>query len=313
MNTPLWQPSDAARLKRLRAQTNIDAGQFARMATISTTQLHQLEDVGDSSFYSPTIKYQVGKKLLNLFGEQTTAECKLAPSSANKNTDLAPNNTDAIQLNDAIQARTSLAKIAETSNRELNPPAYRSIACSVRLCWKEHVVFSRLIALFFMLVIGNYFFKAPLLKMNKKYFSTNNKVLIESPITTFSEAIPASTPTSVGAVQIASSSADQQHPTPSCLWREMPIILKSPLPSKSGDYVYLVAANDVFACVMDKNKQTTMHSLKAGQSQTINGKAPFRIYSEKILDLKIYFQGYRIMIPSQETVDVMLTETPVTP
>ena len=241
MNTPLWQPSDAARLKRLRAQTNIDAGQFARMATISTTQLHQLEDVGDSAFYSPTIKYQVGKKLLNLFGEQTTAECESSPPSANKNTDIAPDDTTVIQLNDAVQARASLAKIAEVSNRELNPPAYRSIACSVRLCWKEHVVFSRLIALFFMLVIGNYFFKAPLLKMSGKYFSTDNKVRIESPITTFSEATPtetlatpASTPTSAATIEVASSNADQQHPTPSCLWREMPITLKSPLPSNLG-------------------------------------------------------------------------------
>ena len=65
MTSSLWQPGDAARLKYLREMANISATEFAKANAISQAQLDQLEKEGDSAFYSPLIKYQLGKRLLN--------------------------------------------------------------------------------------------------------------------------------------------------------------------------------------------------------------------------------------------------------
>ena len=317
MSTHIWLAADAARLKSLREKSEIDANQFARLTTISITQLQQLESDGDSAFYSPLIKYQVGKKLLNLFGETPTAE--VAPTQPDDiHTLQVQPEADSIALDGKDRAIASLDKIAEVSNREYDPPKYKAIARSISLCWKEHVVFSLLVAAFLIVLIGNYFFKAPLMATPEKLFSGDGKVVVEASAPRLEITPPpvvsttASAPIDAASSTIAATSAiARPTPTSSCLWTETPMTLKSPKPTKAAEYVYFVAVRDVTTCVIDHNKQTTTHSLKAGETQTVNGKAPFRIYSERMADVMIFFQGHRIIVPNKET-DVLLLETPVT-
>ena len=77
MNPPksiLWGPENEALLKSLRLRAGIDLATLARRNIVSTTQVRQLEDGGDSSFYSSDIKFSVGKKLLKFLGHELKAE-----------------------------------------------------------------------------------------------------------------------------------------------------------------------------------------------------------------------------------------------
>jgi transcriptional regulator with XRE-family HTH domain len=60
-----WNAADAENLKAFRSETGWDVTRLARFTAISVAQLTQLEGGGTSLFYSPTIKAQVGLKLLN--------------------------------------------------------------------------------------------------------------------------------------------------------------------------------------------------------------------------------------------------------
>jgi hypothetical protein len=63
--TSAWTEQEGTRLKQMREQALIDEVSFAIDNSISLVQLQQLEKGGQSSFYTPTIKAQLGRKLLN--------------------------------------------------------------------------------------------------------------------------------------------------------------------------------------------------------------------------------------------------------
>jgi len=68
MSNQVWLPEDAALLKELREAAQIDISVLAGVYSLSKTQIKQLEEGGDSSFYSPAIKLATGRKLLMHFG-----------------------------------------------------------------------------------------------------------------------------------------------------------------------------------------------------------------------------------------------------
>lgn len=322
MTSSLWQPADATRLKCLRELANISANEFAKANAISQAQLDQLEKEGDSAFYSPLIKYQLGKRLLNALDQKTAAESGSAPLNEPIT---YPNPSGIVKLNKNDQALAMLDKIAEISNRDYNPPIYKTFIQSIRLCWKEHIVFSRACLLIVVILMGTRLLKEPLIALKDKYVLNDVAVIVEDisnnadkkPLASAQPA--ASSLVSDVAMQAASvplpisSASDLFLPTPTkdCRWTQTPVTLKSPSPSKPAEYVYLMAINDISACVVGQNKQTTTHTLKAGESQTVNGQAPFRIYSERLADLKIFFQGHRVTVPSPDVTDVLLVESPV--
>jgi transcriptional regulator with XRE-family HTH domain len=68
MSNQVWLPEDAALLKELREAAQIDISVLAGVYLLSKTQINQLEEGGDSSFYSSAIKLATGRKLLMHFG-----------------------------------------------------------------------------------------------------------------------------------------------------------------------------------------------------------------------------------------------------
>lgn len=59
-----WTDGDASRLKALRQALGWDLPALARRSALSVTQVRQLEEGGDSAFYSPDIKCMAGRRLL---------------------------------------------------------------------------------------------------------------------------------------------------------------------------------------------------------------------------------------------------------
>lgn len=59
-----WSEEEAAELQKLRLQAHLDSSRLAIENAISHAQLLQLENGGDTLFYSPAIKAHVGRKLI---------------------------------------------------------------------------------------------------------------------------------------------------------------------------------------------------------------------------------------------------------
>jgi len=72
MSKLVWHRVHADQLKRLRLAAGIEVITLAKKHSISSSQVRQLEESGDSAFYSPEIKYIVGRKLIRSLGEEIT-------------------------------------------------------------------------------------------------------------------------------------------------------------------------------------------------------------------------------------------------
>jgi hypothetical protein len=71
---PIWQPSDAHRLRQLRIAQGLDTFALASRCALSERQLLELEGTGEGGFYSEAIKYQTGLKVLRYLGDDATVD-----------------------------------------------------------------------------------------------------------------------------------------------------------------------------------------------------------------------------------------------
>lgn len=92
---PLWQLSDAHRLRQLRLAQGIDTFALANRCAISERQLQELEGVGEGGFYSESIKHQTGLKVLRHLGDERADAAQprhsmASPSATRQPATLAP-------------------------------------------------------------------------------------------------------------------------------------------------------------------------------------------------------------------------------
>ena len=59
-----WTDAEGLRLRRLREALGWDLAALARRCAMSVTQVRQLEEGGDSAFYSAEIKGAAGRRVL---------------------------------------------------------------------------------------------------------------------------------------------------------------------------------------------------------------------------------------------------------
>jgi hypothetical protein len=64
MNKELWTEEEALLLRQLREAMGLDSMALAIQNALSHAQIQQLENGGHTSFYSPAIKAQAGRRLL---------------------------------------------------------------------------------------------------------------------------------------------------------------------------------------------------------------------------------------------------------
>jgi hypothetical protein len=62
--TEHWTADEASLLQQLRQAAGLDTSRFAMESAISQAQLLQLENGGDTLFYSPAIKAHLGRTLI---------------------------------------------------------------------------------------------------------------------------------------------------------------------------------------------------------------------------------------------------------
>jgi len=286
MTQQVWLPSHGELLKKLREDAGVEITTLARTHSLSTTHIKQLEEGGDSCFYTPVIKLAVGRKLLAHFGVDL-AELKPTTEA------VAPQEHE---VSDAITKAT--VKESKIDNQ-------KSAVDEKKLFLNFRILLPSAALIF----LGFAFINVYLTKKETASPITLNPV---SPITT--PPIPATViqaPPSVETVPVAIPTGPVQatHDNASgCQWTKESTGLVGHQPSKIGDYVHFVAKADGTICAKDSTGKLQVLQLKNAQSLTVRGRPPFEIFSQNLHQFQIFYQGNLLKLPNESVRNISLKE-----
>ena len=273
MSNQVWLPEDAALLKELREAAQIDISALARDYSLSKTQIKQLEEGGDSSFYSPAIKLAAGRKLLMHFGVD----------------DLPVGNAD--DQNQTRKIKIPLVNLLEKMENKKTKSYLRL------------QIIAAVLTLLGFAALNAYFSD-----MNTQ--SLLESLLNKASLTMQSDA---GTLEGIANETSAITSKETTVKTISvhlekCKWGSEPVSIIGHQPYKSGDYVYVVANIDADICIRDFTGKSQILQLKSEQSQTVRGHPPFEIFSNSLSEFKIFYQGNLLRLPRNDVVNITLKE-----
>ena len=308
--------TDAQTLKNLRTEAGLDIAQLAAMANLSPGQVRQLEDGGDSNFYSPQIKAQSMRRVLRLLQNQPSAEDSAAQAALEQ----APKSVNVID--DIIRlSETNLKGTIDTSLVRRPSSPYKAllvvgaalVVVFMLLNWQANQsptpqIFTEWIEPFTAKPVveaepAKEEEPAPQAPAPTKPVETASTVTENiSPVLTPPVAAPAVAAPAVTVPAVAEVAGDCKsltaEPTPAA-----PVSI-----NKTGTYVYLLPNKDVQVCVDDGKRVRTVVTLKAGEGKSIHGSSPWVIASTQINALQIYFQGSKVMIPKDAGQRIVLKE-----
>jgi len=273
MSNQVWLPEDAALLKELREAAQIDISVLAGVYLLSKTQIKQLEEGGDSSFYSPAIKLAAGRKLLMHFGVD----------------DLPVGKTN--NQNKTPKIKIPLANLLEEMDNKKT---------------KSYLRFQIIAAVLTLLGFAalNAYFSDVNTQLLLEGLLNKSSLTMQSDAATL-EGIANGTPAITSKEKTAKTFTVHLE---KCKWGSEPVSIVGHQPHKSGDYVYVVANIDADICIRDFTGKSQILQLKSEQSQTVRGHPPFEIFSDSLSEFKIFYQGNLLKLPRNGIVNITLKE-----
>jgi cytoskeleton protein RodZ len=302
MNDQIWQAEDGRLLKDLRTAAGLDIHEFSRAASISLAQLRQLEEGGNELFYSQTIKFQMGRKLLRKLGADVVRVAEEPVPETPSLFGFAPSPANALSLEEALSAAPT--------------PVLPQPAAPVKAWNKPWMLVLLGVAVLLMAGVFGSQLRSPSPDQARNTGMTPAPdVVVAAPAAREAEPVtntlvnpsppvspsiaeptaPAVTPPPVAVAPIAAPTSN----TADCRWDSgagnsfMPRGMEKP-----STYVHFVANADASLCVQDRNQKITQVNLKAGEKLTVRGTAPWRIQSTQWADVAVFFQGYRMPVPA---------------
>jgi transcriptional regulator with XRE-family HTH domain len=281
MNKPQWTHDHGVLLESLRMKAGMSHATLARRAMLSVLQVEQLELGGDSGFYNAEIKFATGKKLLQFFGH--TLKVEVTPPNSNTHEPL---------------------QVVPAQSPEPKKRAFKVSGLSGAL-----VLMAMLLALFWLAQQSSN-------SSNKASPEVTSKVTPPQPSQEVTTAAPISSSTTDNQTLSASSSSSSSSSTSQtetsrplnspCAWEPTETEIQPASPRKKGEYVHVVAIDNVSICIMDGNQRVANVTLAPGQARSIYGPAPFKLYSTQLALVNIYFQGVYIKLPNPEARQIKL-------
>jgi len=271
MSANLWQPEDASLLKELREAANVDISTLALRYSLSKTQIKQLEEGGDSSFYSQKIKLATGRKLLMHFGAD-------------------------------VKKLDQLGYEHETP--KLKIPLKSLQAEEKKKGWSQKITITALVLVLILFAS----FRDYLYSNNIKLVLSNpiDKLTInnqrEAP-----NAFQTSIESPESIAEKTSLHSTNSNDT-DCKWNDQKNHIVGHKPAKPGDYVYMVANSDADICIKDSEGKFQLIKFKSEQSKNFKGSPPFEIFSKNLHSFQIYYQGNLLSLPSADIDNIILKE-----
>jgi transcriptional regulator with XRE-family HTH domain len=278
MNKPQWTHEHGVLLERLRTSAGLDRATLARRNMLSVLQVQQLEKGGESGFYNSDIKFSTGKKLLQFLGHTLQVEVKVEieaeVASSVSNT---PSPTLKVAHEQAAAAK----------------PAFKISGLGGAL-----MVMAILMAVFFLVQQSSNSVSKPSTEASIQATQPEPKTETKPEPATEAKPEPKQEPSP------APQSTEALNT--SCAWETTDTEIQPATARKKGEYVHVVALDNVKLCIMDGNQRVASLSLTPGQERSIYGPGPFKVYSQQLPLVKIYFQGLAIKLPSPEIRQITL-------
>jgi len=301
-NRSVYDTCDPDYLRQLRAASGVEETWLARTACLSVAQVRQLEEGGESLFYSLTIKRQAYKRLLMILGAEPPTVV----------VDIVEQPVPSV-VND-------LNEIIAMGEKRLNDDhAVAEFFQMLRHRISQHKISAGIVLA--LSGAGAISFLVPISNTEKKNTAelvmtkTSDVVAVVTPIAPVVAPPPAavaSLPASTHAplpITSASAPAAAAVGAFACQYTAESLPQLVPMTAtKPSRYVHLVANTDVNVCVVDANRQTSWVQLKAGESQSVFGSAPWQVSSTKLGKVQIYFQGWRVALPEGADQRIALIE-----
>jgi DNA-binding XRE family transcriptional regulator len=271
----VWLPVDGALLKKLREDAEVEITTLARQHSLSKNQVKQLEEGGDSSFYTPSIKLATGRKLLMHFGA-----------------DVQPLEEE-VEIN---QTQTSEPEITAAIDR-------KNIITQQNRNSLEFLILGVLVVIIGIALSNGYLFSA----------ETETKPIILTKQSEITKPIAENTeePKSIDVnseLPKKSVIKNTNLNVSECEWSNVAKSIAGYQPTKPGDYVHVVANTDGAICVKDATSKLQVLNLKNSQSQTVRGSPPFEIFSNNLHQFQLFYQGNLLKLPSNEVKNITLEE-----
>ena len=278
MSKLCWLPEHAEQLKRLRLAAGVEITTLAKKHSLSSSQVHQLEESGDSAFYSPEIKYTVGRKLIRSFGEEITEV----------DFDVQFGSTALEEAPPLISANVQQPSFHPSSHQIFSRPKRRwvpwlLIPMTIGMAW------------FAMSVISS-----PEQTPAVETTAQDNKAQ--------NQTTPQVEPRiSLAAANMAAQPKDPSNALPSeCDWGSTSLDLTPVSGSRPGHYIYVVAAQPVVVCWKDSAQAQRKITMKPSENITLEGRPPFHLHSTDLSGIKIYYRGNLIRTPTAGVQYVLL-------
>ena len=301
------QIDDATALKNLREAAGLDIAQLASLANLSPGQVRQLEEGGDSNFYSPQIKSQSMRRVLRLLQNQNSTEDTAAQAMLEQVPKSVNVIDDIIRLSEKNLKNTidtSLVRRAGNPYKALLTVGAGVVVVFALLDWQSNQIESQKI---FAEWVEPFTAKPVEASSEAVEKATPEVAQVESP-----PPSPASVPAPVvSPVQPVVVAAKDQALSGCKLLQDEPTPAAPVSINKAGNYVYLLASKDVQVCVDDGKRVRSIVNLKAGEGRTIHGSSPWVIGAGDIASVQVYFQGAKVFVPKNAGQRILLKEQAV--
>jgi len=300
----VYDTCDPDYLRQLREASGVEETWLARTACLSLAQVRQLEEGGESLFYSPTIKRQAYKRLLMILGAE--------PPSAIVDVVAEPEPSVVHDLNEIIAM----------GEKNLDRRSAADFFQAVRSRVSQHRMSAAIVLLVGVTAAASLVIPAPgtqqtavAKQVPEKASESLTLAALPVPAAPAASASPvaqasvSSGKTESAAISASAAASQNASTSASCQYSRDALPQIAPLAAtKPSRYVHMVAAADVTVCVVDGNQQANLLKLKAGESQSVFGVAPWQVSSTKLTQLQIYFQGWRVALPEGVDQRVALIE-----
>jgi transcriptional regulator with XRE-family HTH domain len=318
-------PDDAAHLKNLRLAAGLDLAQLAVLSNLSAGQVRQLEEGGESLFYSAQIKAQSMRRVIRLL--ETPAELDKEVESAGSPSLRSSTSVidDIIRLSEK-SLKSTVVHSEVRRRRGVNVVWLASAALAVGVfgfaVWQSnqtasHRLYSEWVEPLSSQVNAETAAPVPQAMPDEpppyKADKLTTEAVSPTSVPPMAAAAPAPAPplaTTATPVTTASSTSTPCANNSSEPARIANLAVK---PSKPGNYVYLVANKTMDICVDDGKHKQTLVTLKPGAGRTVHGPSPWTIAAQDLSSVQIYFQGAKVGLPADAGQRILLNEQALAP
>ena len=315
---------DAAHLKSLRLAADLDHAQLALMVNLSAAQVRQLEEDGDSLFYSPQIKAQSLRRVIRTL----------------ENASQEPQTVASIEPPAPRSSASVIDDIIRLSEKNLKSQVVHSDVRRPGGSWPKLLGTWGLAALLLVLGLWQYnrhnsqalyeewvepitgkVLPAPPTATTEEVPAVVPEVIAAAPAPTQEVVVPPSAKETTAKETTSTETAATKNPAAASTASaadcanitSAPVTVTSVSPNKPGSYVYLVANKATTVCVDDGKNKRNLVTLTPGAGRSIHGSPPWTIATSEFKSVQVYFQGAKVWVPPEAGSRIYLKELPISP